>query len=133
MKHIKKIKIMLISFSTTALILASPAEAQAPKLSKMELLQHMAYQTPKKYAQQALKKYKWNSKQYACLTKLWGKESAWNHLADNPTSTAFGIAQMLREKSRNPMTQINNGLRYIEHRYGTPCAAWQHWQRRNWY
>ena len=99
MKHIKKIKIMLISFSTTALILASPAEAQAPKLSKMELLQHMAYTTPKRYAQEALKNYRWNAKQYTCLTKLWGKESAWNHLADNPKNNWSSRRRRIRRQA----------------------------------
>lgn len=77
--------------------------------------------------------YNWGTEQWKCLGKLWGKESAWNHLADNPDSTAYGIAQMLNETSDNPMVQISNGLRYIEHRYATPCGAWQFWQRNNWY
>lgn len=133
MQQILKIKAIAISVVTFAITLALPAHAQAPKMSSKQLLQHMANFAPKLYAQTALKSYKWNSKQYACLLSLWGKESAWNHLADNPKSTAFGIAQMLGETSRNPLTQINNGLRYIEHRYGTPCTAWRHWQRNNWY
>ena len=133
MKHIKKLKLTLISLVTTGFILAVPAEAQAPKASKEQLLQHMANKEPKQYAKHAIKAYKWDNRQFACLAKLWGKESAWNHLADNPVSTAFGIAQMLREKSRNPMVQIDNGLRYIKHRYERPCNAWRHWQRANWY
>jgi hypothetical protein len=133
MKHIKKIKISFIAIIGMFLSLASPAEAQAPKMSQIQLLQNLAMNNPKDYARIALKKYNWSAKQYTCLAKLWGKESGWNHLADNPHSTAFGIAQMLKEKNKHPMAQINNGLRYIEHRYGTPCAAWQHWQRRNWY
>lgn len=133
MKHIKKHKATLISLVTVGIIVANPAEAQAPRMSEKQLLQHMAHTTPKKYAQHAIKAYKWNKEQFACLTKLWGKESAWNHLADNPKSTAFGIAQMLRETSRNPMVQIDNGLRYIKHRYEQPCNAWRHWQRAKWY
>ena len=77
--------------------------------------------------------YNWNEEQFRCLAKLWGKESAWNHLADNPDSSAYGIAQMLNETSDNPMVQISNGLRYIEHRYANPCNAWEFWQRKNWY
>jgi hypothetical protein len=133
MKHLKQIKISFIAIIGFLLTIASPAEAQAPKMSQIQLLQSTALNNPREYAQIAMKKYKWNKKQYTCLAKLWGKESAWNHLADNPHSSAFGIAQMLKEKSKHPMNQINNGLRYIEHRYGTPCAAWQHWQRNNWY
>ena len=133
MKHIKKIKALAITAITFGITFSLPAEAQAPKVSKQQLLQNMAHKTPKLYAKHAIKAYKWNQTQFGCLAKLWGKESAWNHKADNPHSTAFGIAQMLREKSRNPMVQIDNGLRYIEHRYGTPCNAWRHWQRANWY
>lgn len=77
--------------------------------------------------------YGWSKDQYICLVRLWGKESAWNPEADNPHSTAFGIAQMLKEDSTNGFVQISNGLRYIEHRYTTPCDAWQFWQRNNWY
>jgi hypothetical protein len=77
--------------------------------------------------------YNWNTDQHKCLVKLWGKESAWNPKADNPTSTAFGIAQMLKEDSTNGFVQISNGLRYIEHRYTNPCNAWEFWQRNNWY
>lgn len=77
--------------------------------------------------------YNWSNQQWECLSKLWGKESAWNHEADNPISTAYGIAQMLNEKSNDPMVQIANGLRYIDHRYANPCDAWKFWQRNNWY
>ena len=76
----------------------------------------------------------WDTKsEFRALAKLWGKESAWNPEADNPTSTAFGIAQMLNEKSEDPITQIRNGLRYIEHRYENPCNAWEFWKRNYWY
>ena len=83
--------------------------------------------------QQSASLYGWDRKETTCLVKLWGKESAWNPLADNPHSTAFGIAQMLNEKSKNPIKQISNGLRYIQHRYDTPCNAWEHWKKRNYY
>lgn len=75
----------------------------------------------------------WTTKHTGCLNRLWGKESAWNPVADNPNSTAFGIAQMLNEKSHDPHKQIRNGLRYISHRYENPCNAWDHWKKRNFY
>lgn len=80
-----------------------------------------------------LEEYGWDRKESKCLNLLWGKESAWNPEADNPNSTAFGIAQMLGEKSQDPYKQISNGLRYIEHRYSTPCNAWDFWKRKYWY
>lgn len=86
------------------------------------------------YAEQiALLEYSWNAVQFACLDKMWTKESHWNPLADNPKSSAFGIAQMLKEKSTNGYVQIANGLKYIQHRYENPCQAWKFWERNNWY
>ena len=77
--------------------------------------------------------FSYSREQFGCLAKLWGKESAWNHLADNPTSTAFGVAQMLNETSKEPATQIRNGLKYISFRYTTACNAWKFWQRNYYY
>ena len=61
--------------------------------------------------------------QYYCLDELWFKESRWNPKADNPKSTAYGIPQILKLKETNPFKQIDIGLRYIEHKHGTPCKA----------
>ena len=63
--------------------------------------------------------------QYYCLDELWFKESRWNPKADNPKSTAYGIPQILKLKETNPCKQIDIGLRYIEHKHGTPCKALQ--------
>jgi hypothetical protein len=73
-------------------------------------------------------------KETTCLITLWTRESRLDHLADNPRSTAFGIAQLLRERSREPELQILHGLRYLEHRYGkSACRALQHSDRLGWY
>ena len=77
--------------------------------------------------------YGWAPKQQDCIMKLFTKESRFDHLADNPESTAFGIGQVLSEKSRDPAIQILRAYKYIEHRYQTPCNAYNHHLRRNWY
>jgi hypothetical protein len=78
--------------------------------------------------------WKWNASERKCIRLLFDKESKFDHLAKNQQgSSAYGIAQMLKEKSKDPAVQILNAYRYIEHRYGTPCKAWKHSQRRNWY
>ena len=64
-----------------------------------------------------------NAKHYRCLELLWHKESRWNPRADNPKSTAYGIPQLLKLKINDPYRQIDLGLKYIKHRYGTPCKA----------
>lgn len=85
-------------------------------------------QWAKTYAQTLVSPAEWR-----CLDSLWQRESGWQADADNPASTAFGVAQLLGETSTDYRTQIRDGLDYIAHRYGTACAAWAHWQAKGWY
>ena len=64
-----------------------------------------------------------NHRQYLCLEQLWHLESKWDPLADNKQSTAHGIPQLLKLKTNDPYKQIDAGLKYISHRYKTPCRA----------
>ena len=76
--------------------------------------------------------------EFTCLENLWGKESGWNPNAQNPSSTAYGIAQFLDStwagtgiaKTSDGYRQIDAGLIYIENRFGSPCGAWSHSQSR---
>ena len=86
--------------------------------------------------------YGWGSYQFGCLNSLWTKESHWNYKAHNSRSGAHGIAQALpatkmevvsTDWRTNPVTQIRWGLRYIEDRYQTPCAAWKKFKRSRYY
>jgi hypothetical protein len=73
-------------------------------------------------------------REFASLSKLWGKESAWNWKANNPHSSAFGIAQVLGTPEDSTIKyQVNMGIKYIVHRYDTPSKAWSFWQRNGWY
>lgn len=74
-----------------------------------------------------------DAKQYRCLELLWNKESMWNPRANNPKSSAYGIAQMLKMTERDPYLQIDLGLKYIKHKHGTPCKAWEFHKRKGWY
>jgi hypothetical protein len=68
----------------------------------------------------------WRGGEWKCLLALWTKESRFDHYAQNQQgSSAFGIAQLLGERSRKPSLQILRGLRYIDERYGTPCKAYR--------
>jgi tRNA(Met) C34 N-acetyltransferase TmcA len=78
--------------------------------------------------------FKNGDRQWSALAKLWGKESAWNYKAKNPHSSAYGIAQVLNTPRNSTIEyQVNKGLKYIAHRYGTPERAWAFWQRNGWY
>jgi len=74
-----------------------------------------------------------NYQQHKCLLKLYGKESAWNPLARN--GSHYGIPQGRSEYlSRvDGYKQIQWGLNYIGHRYGEPCVAWDHFNRKGWH
>lgn len=79
--------------------------------------------------------------EFSCLESLWGKESGWNPNAQNPSSTAYGIAQFLDStwagtgiaKTSDGYRQIDAGLIYIEKAYGSPCGAWAKSQASGWY
>jgi hypothetical protein len=90
----------------------------------------------KAYARDMLSK--WQDNEWKCLSKLWGKESAWNPKAYNKIKVmgrnAGGIPQLLGLSIDTPPTrQIERGLSYIYYRYDTPCNAWRHFERNNWH
>ena len=76
----------------------------------------------KLYAHMKLK----DAKEYRCLELLWMRESKWDPRANNPKSSAYGIPQLLKLKVLDPYLQIDLGLKYIAHRYKTPCIAYAH-------
>jgi len=73
-----------------------------------------------------------------CLIKLYGKESAFNPRAignEDGVHKVYGIPQLknpiIKDLSANK--QIDYGMKYVAHRYGTPCKAWAHSVRNGWY
>jgi len=88
---------------------------------------------PTKRALKAYTRTLLSANQYQCVSTLWGKESAWNHAADNPHSTAYGIPQILGMKTKDPYVQIHKGLIYIDKRYSTPCKALRFHVKHGWY
>lgn len=94
------------------------------------------------YAAGRLAAFGWGPEQHRCLVNLWQRESGWRTSAHNPYSGAYGIPQSLpgdkmatagADWRTNYRTQIEWGLGYIAARYGSPCAAWQHSEDKNWY
>lgn len=132
-KNSKRVRFYVwVYFALVMTVLAPISPVHAPMLSGSTA--EAVEPDYKSYASSiAWSEYGWDEKQFVCLDNIWTKESHWNPLADNPKSTAFGIAQMLKEDSLDGYEQIRNGLRYIEHRYQTPCDAWKFWKRNNWY
>jgi len=91
---------------------------------------------PKEYIKAIMPKH-----EAICLSRLIGKESAWNpkaigNLSSPSKSYTYGLLQLKNPivKDKDPITQIHYGLRYINHRYqGDTCKAWKHWERKGWH
>jgi murein DD-endopeptidase MepM/ murein hydrolase activator NlpD len=96
----------------------------------------------------------WDGAQWDALHELWMRESGWNHQADNPSSSAYGIPQALmalhdlpanyvgrttgsgadmQGYGGDPEVQIRWGLNYIKNRYGDPLDALGFHDSNNWY
>lgn len=114
--------VALISFTGLAILM--PSEAKSVN-------QHSF--TSKDYIRSLL-----NNEQALCLIKLYGKESAFKTDAIgnlNGSKQTYGIPQLKNPiiKDMNAYNQIDYGMKYIEHRYGTPCRAYAHWVKRGWH
>ena len=87
---------------------------------------------------QSYKQYAWiyldyDIDEFDCLDQLYTAESQWNPKARN--GSHFGIPQG-RSKwliTANPYAQIRWGIKYNVNRYGTMCAAYEHWILKGWH
>ena len=120
---------------------AAKAAADAAAAAAAQEAAKAAAATPQSFQQYALQKLGGDGGQMSCLESLWGKESGWNPNAHNPSSTAYGIPQLLDStwastgigKTSDGFRQIDAGLVYIDSRYGSPCGAWSQSQSAGWY
>jgi hypothetical protein len=122
------ILLCLIALETTA-IEVDTAQALTTKKSIVTV-------TPKAYAKALLN----DNKQYKCIVELYNKESNWRPEARN--GSHYGIPQLRNEimLSKNPLQQIDLGVKYIAHRYGVTannkpnaCKALQHLKNKGWH
>ncbi|WP_329147352.1 lytic transglycosylase domain-containing protein [Streptomyces sp. NBC_01456] len=121
---------------------ARAAAQRAEQRSSRAASRKALTQAPTVAGAKALARARLSSTQYACLDSVIRRESGWNHRATNPSSGAYGLMQALpgskmssagADWRTNPRTQLKWGLSYIESRYGTPCGAWNFWQKNGWY
>ncbi|WJN62987.1 hypothetical protein [Streptomyces phage phiScoe25] len=125
-----------VTVTVTATPKPSPSKTKAPKPKPKA-------QTPREIGRELAAERGWTGAEWVALEQLWTNESGWNPHAQNPTSTAYGIAQFLDStwagygipKTSNARLQIKAGLRYIAARYGKPSAALAFWHNRypHWY
>lgn len=124
-----KARVLIAAVMSVGLVFVVPAHAEAPMNFKM-------FMKPKQYAQLKVNQT-WNDpNQFTCLVHLWTKESNWNPKSQNKIRVsglrAGGIPQILGLSPKlHPNKQIDRGLKYIKHRYGSPCQAWKFWLRQS--
>lgn len=94
--------------------------------------------TFKQYAKQKIQ----SADQWKCLDELYHRESRWQPSAINAYGTAYGIPQLKNKLmlTADGYTQINYGLKYINHRYGVDhlgytnaCKALRHLKIKGWH
>jgi cell wall-associated NlpC family hydrolase len=125
----------------------SPMLTQDPRIApqqkdgslKFKMSANASTSDIKAYARQQVLDHGWTIKDYNALVLLWNRESGWDPNATNSSSGATGIPQLnpnshdIPANWNNPTVQIAWGLKYIQQRYGSPSAAWQHSQSTGWY
>jgi hypothetical protein len=126
-----------VSIATSLVVQTISAESATPALVIYKDRPHLMQVNPKEVARELL-----TTKQFKCFNALMSKESAWQD-KDNPTSSASGVGQLLdgtyrnlgMKRSDSTVAQTIAALAYIGRRYGSggPCAAWKHFQRKNYY
>jgi len=122
-------------------VLATPAVATSPRMVDMRTPMAAKY-----HAKTQLSVFGWSSREWVCLSSLWGRESSWNPDARNKTAVqvlkngkwvkayAGGVPQILgMNPNLSVPTQVHKGLVYIQSRYDSPCGALKFWDRHNWY
>ena len=119
----------------------APANRRPPRASRAATRPSLS-SDPRTLAKALVLRRGWDEQQWRCLDLLWTRESGWQVHDTNATSGAYGIPQSLPADKMakfgsdwrdNPLTQIRWGLWYIDERYGTPCAAWDHSERYDYY
>ena len=128
---------MSVSIATSLVVQGITAQPAIPELVIYKDRPHLMQVNPKEVARELL-----TTQQFKCFNALMSKESAWQD-KDNPTSSASGVGQLLdgtyrnlgMKRSDSTVAQTIAALAYIGRRYGSggPCAAWKHFQRKNYY
>jgi len=126
-----------VSIATSLVVQTISAPPANPALVIYKDRPHLMQVNPKEVARELL-----TTQQFKCFNALMSKESAWQD-KDNPTSSASGVGQLLdgtyrnlgMKRSNSTVAQTIAALAYIGRRYGSggPCAAWKHFQRKNYY
>jgi hypothetical protein len=124
-------RLIAMTVTTVMLLLISPARADSPLMT----LEHRITTLDKEEALElALTTVTTDKKEAACAKKIAYKESRYNIDSYNKSSGARGVWQLLWGKPDwSILKQTSEAHKYVLHRYGTWCKAFEFHQERNWY
>ena len=124
-------RLIAMTVATVMLLLISPARADSPLMT----LEHRIATLDKEEALElALTTVTTDKKEAACAKKIAYKESRYNIDSYNKSSGARGVWQLLWAKPGwSILKQTSEAHKYVLHRYGTWCKAFEFHQERNWY
>jgi hypothetical protein len=74
-----------------------------------------------------------DDKQYHCFRWIITKESRWNPKARNGSHYGLGQMRSTWYRDLDPYRQIDQTIKYITKRYGSPCKARLFHERKGWY
>ena len=129
----------LVAFGVSIVLIALSLDSR--KIDSVKALEPVVMISYQDYAKLKIE----SVAQYKCLSKLYGKESAWNPNAVGNlegTDRVYGIPQGKSEylRTANGYQQIDWGLSYIAHKFGidndgyiNACKAYKHWQTKGWH
>jgi hypothetical protein len=132
----------LISLATLSLVVFAEGKLSTPIVKQIPngvIENRKATQDEKSRNRKLAKDYAsagwdWRGREWVCLKSLWTRESRFDNYAKNQRgSSAYGIAQLLREKDHRSEYQILRGLKYIKVRHKSPCRAWNFFLKHNYY
>ena len=124
-------RLIALTVATATFILMSPAEANSPMMTLEKRLMVLDKEPAIELAISTVTKDK---QEAACAKKIAYKESRYNVGSYNKSSGARGVWQLLWGKPElSILKQTSEAHKYVLHRYGTWCKAFEFHQERNWY
>ena len=93
----------------------------------------VAVNKPTHYKQYAFIQLNHSFTEFYCLDELYHRESRWNPKARNGSHYGIPQGRSKHLATTNPYAQIRWGIKYNVNRYGTMCAAYEHWILKGWH
>jgi hypothetical protein len=109
--------------SVLGILFISAANAVAPIHDGIQI-----QQTPKAYAKAVLPIH-----EYKCALELYTRESNWRPNAKNGSHYGIPQGRSIYLKTASPIEQVKWGIKYNNNRYGSSCAALNHFKKFNWH